>query len=96
MLNGEGTFVHCRLGRGLFSTECSVRLESIEGPVDFFVDDSFVRSERTLSGDEKVDGLLTVRIIAEQGNDVLVHLPTQSSPTFSRVWVPRNILRPAA
>ncbi len=81
---------------GQFSSEFAVVVESFNGRVfSLFASREDVRNEREPSQDDPTDGWLKVKILEEEGNNILVQLPQSTIENGSYLSVRRDQLRPS-
>ncbi len=80
--------VNCIVSLGMFSTERAVEIASTPEPFVGFINESFVVAP-PLSGNEKVDGKVEAYYIDQEGNMVLIDVP---SDPRQRIWVDNRLV----
>jgi hypothetical protein len=87
--------LRCQLYPGQFSSEFAVVVESFNGRAfSLFASREDVKCEREPSQDEPTTGWLKVKILEQEGNNILVQLPQSTIENGSYLAVRRDQLRP--
>ncbi len=69
----------CKVGHGMFSGEIAVRGAAADGEeFSLFVPKEFVRYGQPLEDSTNVDGLLRVKVLAEEAGRYLIQLPGEA------------------
>ncbi len=86
--------IRCQLYPGQFSSEYAVVVESLSGRVySLFASRDGVANDREPTLDEPTDGWLRVKVLQQEGNNVLVRLPQSTLENGSYLAVRRDQVR---
>jgi hypothetical protein len=81
--------VKCGVAKGIFTDEREVTVNTHAGEkLTFLTNKAFVQSPSV--GDKPVEGKLKVFVIKHADDQVLVRLPSQSSPAANNIWMMRR------